>query len=211
MTARRSHRTLPCCAGVLVFAALSIAACGRSAPTPIAATSTSNDPSSAASTTVQHASLGHDVVKHGVTTQHPMRGTGGSEINDDNPGRADSGDSTATGQNPCTLVLKARAQAIIGRRIATPQEAPLGPTCIYRPLDGKSVITVSVESIDFAKVESLIHHKKRVSVAGHTAYCGDYGRTATFVPLKAHRVLNVTAPCTIGAQFATAALPRLQT
>jgi len=139
-----------------------------------------------------------------------MRGTGGNEINDDNPGIADSGNGKLVNQlDPCTLVSRSEAQAIIGGQIAAPQEAPLGPTCIYQSLGTESPVTLAVESIDFAKVSPLIHHRIRVTAAGHNAYCGDYGRPTTFVPLKGGRVLNIAAACRIGAQFATKALPRL--
>jgi hypothetical protein len=154
--------------------------------------------------------VGRDVVSNGVVTHRPKRGTGGSEINDDNPARADSGNGKAAGQNPCTLVSRAQAQAIIGRPIATPQEAPLGPTCIYRPVGTNGLITIAVESLDIAKVRSQIRNLRRVAVSGRTAYCGDYGRPATFVPLAHGQVLNVAAPCAVGTQLAGKALSRLE-
>jgi hypothetical protein len=197
------------CAISLAASALLIAACGSSSTTSSATTAPAGQSASSEPGTHTTAQLHRDVVSDGVHTQRPMRGTGGNEINDDNPGRADSGNGTATVQNPCTLVSKSEAQAIIGGPIATPQEAPLGPTCIYQPLGAKSPVTIAVESIDFAKVSPLIHHRIRVTVADHTAYCGDYGRATTFVQLKGGRVLNIAAACSIGAQFATKALPRL--
>jgi hypothetical protein len=138
-----------------------------------------------------------------------MRGTGGSEINDDNPGRADSGNGTTTGPNPCALVSKAQAQTIIGEPIAAPQEAPLGPTCIYDARGGKEPITVAVETVEFAKIRPLIHDPVRIAVAGHTVYCGDYGRPTTFVPLAHGQVLNVSASCSISMRFAEQALSRV--
>ena len=107
------------------------------------------------------------------------------------------------------LVSKSEAQAIVGGPVATPQEAPLGPTCIYQPLGAKSFITLAVESLDFAKTRSQVHHLIRVTVRGRTAYCGDYGRLTTFVPLAGGKVLNITAPCALGTRFAAKALPRL--
>jgi hypothetical protein len=139
-----------------------------------------------------------------------MKETGGKATNDDNPGRADSGQSKASGANPCALVSRVEAQAIIGKPIATPQEAPLGPTCIYQRLDAGSTVTIDVESVDFAKLRSLIRNRARVAVAGRTAYCGDYGRTTTFVPLGAHRMLSIAAPCAVGVRFAAKAIPRLR-
>jgi len=182
-----------------VAVALLIAACGSSSSAPSAAAP------------VGKGAAHRDVVSSGGITQRPVRGTGGNEINDENPARADSGNGRATGQNPCMVVSKAEAQAIINRPIAAPQEAPLGPTCIYRPLGNKTLITLAVESVDFAKVRPHIRHDIRVVIAGRTAYCGDYGRPTTFVPLANGRVLTVTAPCAVGTRFAKKALSQLKT
>jgi hypothetical protein len=148
-------------------------------------------------------------VSTGTTIQRPVRGTGGNAINDDNPGRADSGTATATGPNPCALVSQAEAQAIVGTPIATPQEAPLGPTCIYGRRGGGDLITVAVESLEFAKIKPKIHDTIRAILAGRTAYCGIYGRPTTFVPLAHGQVLNITAPCVVGIRFAKNALRKL--
>ena len=151
-----------------------------------------------------------DTVTNGVVTHRPAPGTGGGEINDDNPGRADSGSGTTNGRlNPCTLVSKAQAQAIIGRAIAAPVEAPLGPTCIYRTQDAKSMVTLTVESLDFSKVKPQMRNRTQLAIGGHTAYCGNYGQQVTYVPLAGGRVLNVTASCTVGARFAAKALNRI--
>ena len=192
-------------------AALLIAACGGSSSTRSATAaaghSAPNEPGPGTTTQTQR-----DFVTHGVITQRPVPGTGGNEINDDNRGRAGSGSQPAAGQsNPCTLVSKAEAQAIVRRPIATPQEAPLGPTCIYQPVGAKNFVTLAVESIDFARIRPHIRNLTRVDVRGRTAHCGTYGQPATFVALGRGRVLNVTAPCAIGIRFAAKALPRLKT
>ena len=98
---------------------------------------------------------------------------------------------------------------IVGAPIATPQEAPLGPTCIYERRGGGDLITVAVESLEFATIRSKIRDTIRATVVGRTAYCGDYGRPTTFVPLAHGRVLNVSAPCAVGTRFAEKALRRL--
>lgn len=214
MAARCKSRAELSYAILFAAASLLIAACGSASTrstTGAAGESASKD--STPRTTAQlHRNLaGRDVVRNGVVTQRPVRGTGGNEINDENPGRADSGNEKATGQtDPCNLVSKADAQAIIGRTIATPQEAPLGPTCIYQPLDAKGSVTVAVESIDFAKLRPQIRKRIQIPIGGRAAYCGDYGRPTTFVPLANGRVLNVTAPCAVGIRFAEKALPRLK-
>jgi hypothetical protein len=208
MAARYKSRAWLSCAILFVAAALLIAACGSSSSTRSATASAGQNASDgpAPHTTAQ---LHHDVVSDGAVTQRPARGTGGNAINDDNPGRADSGGGQATGQSPCALVSRAEAQAIVGRPIDAPVEAPLGPTCIYQPRGGKALITLTVESIDFSKIRAQIRDPTRVEVGGRTAYCGNYGQPVTLVPLAGGRILDVTAPCAIGVRFAAKALPRL--
>lgn len=194
-------------ASTLIAAVLLVSACGGSSSTNNASTRDNSPGKSSQRTIAQHHG---DIVSNGTTTQQPMHGTGGDEINDDNPGRADSGNGSANGLNPCTLVPEAEVRAIIGKPIATPQEAPLGPTCIYRSPSANSQITVTVESVDFAKIKPQIRDRARISLARHTAYCGDYGQQTTFVPLSDDRVLDITAPCTIGTRLAEKAMSRLQ-
>jgi hypothetical protein len=198
------------CAISLAASAL-LVACGSSSTTH--STTTAPAGQSASSEPGAHTSaqqLHRDVASSGVHAQRPMRGTGGNAINDENHSQSNSGQGQTTGQTkPCKLVSKAEARAIVGGPIATPQEAPLGPTCIYQPLGAKSFITLAVETVDFAKTKSQIRHLSRVTVRGRTAYCGDYGRPTTFVPLARGQVLNITAPCALGAQFAAKALPRI--
>jgi hypothetical protein len=201
---------LPCVIP-LAAVALLIAACGGSSSTRSAAARVGRSASGEA-IPYKAAQIHRDVVRNGLVTHRAMRGTGGAEINDDNPRRADSGNETARSQNPCTLVSRAQARAIVGRPIAAPVEAPLGPTCIYRPAGAKNFIILTVESIDFATIRAHIRNRTRFDVGGHTAYCGTYGQPTTFVPLAGgRRVLSITAPCAIGSRFAAKALSRLKT
>ena len=55
---------------------------------------------------------------------------------------------------PCNLVSKAQAQAIVGLPLRDPLEAPRGPTCIYRSRDGKRLITLAVQSLDFSHAQA---------------------------------------------------------
>jgi hypothetical protein len=217
MAIRHKLRAWLCCTTLFALAALLIAACGGSSHASSVASSTAAPdaaggvPASAASHSPGHPhrlSAGRDTVSTGKVIHRPIRGTGGSEINDDNPGRADSGTGTATGPNPCDLVSKAQAQAIIGAPVAS-QEAPLGPTCIYEARGGKEPITVAVETVAFAKIRPMIHHPTRTIFLGHTLYCGEYGRPTTFVPLAHGQVLNVSASCSLGVRFAEKALSQL--
>ncbi len=155
--------------------------------------------------------VGADVVNQGTVTQRPASGTGGSAVNDDNPAGADAGEPTQSAQHePCKLVTQAQAQTIVGVAVDVPQEAPMGPTCIYQPHGSRSSITLTVESIDFPALRSRMRHRKQIDLAGRRAYCGVYGQQMTFVPLSGGLVLNVTAPCAIGARFARVALSHLK-
>ncbi len=211
----------PLCVIPLVPVAVLLAACGSSSTSPSATTAATTTP------TVQNADVGAshsadvrskahrsrqahpDPVTNGVVIHKPQHGTGGAEINDDNPGRADVGNQHAAGRNPCTLVSRAQAQTILGKAVGSPVEAPLGPTCIYRPVGAKRFVTLTVESIDFARVRAQIRNRTQLDVAGRTAYCGVYGQPTVFVPLASGRVLAVTASCAIGAKFAAEAVSQL--
>lgn len=167
---------------------------------------------SASSRTVPRTTAGlhRDKVTYGLVSHRPMRGTGGSEINDDNPGTADSGSGETRGQNPCSLVSKAQAQATIGKPIDTPVEAPLGPTCIYQETGAKTTITVAVESMDLTKIQAQIRNRRQIKVDQHTATCGTYGQPVTLVQLEGGRVLDITGPCAIGVRFMRIAIPRVK-
>jgi hypothetical protein len=212
---RKLGRWLPGAALFAGTAALLVAGCGGSSSTDAATHAQVAGVARNVSGGLAHRVAGQihaDPVHKGLVVQRPTRGTGGSEINDDNPGRADSGNGSQPGQlNPCTLVSKAQAQAIIGHQIEAPQEAPLGPTCIYQPVGAKSFVTITLEAIDFAKLEPELRDRKQLDVGGHAAYCGDYGQPTTFVPMGRGRVLSITAPCSVGARFAGEAVPRVPT
>jgi hypothetical protein len=112
---------------------------------------------------------------------------------------------------PCNLVTKAQAQAIVGLPLRDPLEAPRGPTCIYRSRDGKRLITLAVQPLDFAKLKRRVHGGQAVSVANRSAFCGTLGAPVLYVELPKRRVLSVAARCEVGKQFATAAVRRLDT
>lgn len=221
-------------------AALLIVACGGGSSTPAGSSSTPSANVTAGTSGAQQSTAGanktqgssssdhaagksqrivksDDVVTHGNPTHRPVHGTGGASHNDDNPGAADTGGPVAhngqpvAGQvNPCALVSKSEAQSIVGGQLDVPLEAPLGPTCIYQRAGNRSAVTLAVESINFSQVKQHITHTKQVVVQGRPAYCGNYGRPTTFVPLSGNQVLTVTAPCSEGKLFAARALPRLE-
>lgn len=110
---------------------------------------------------------------------------------------------------PCNLVTKAQAQAIVGSPLRAPLEAPRGPTCIYRSQDGKHLVAVAVQSLDFSKLKRRIHERQAASVANRNAFCGTLGAPVLYVELPRRRVLSVAARCDVGEQFAKAAVRRL--
>ncbi len=192
-------------ASAALMAACLLSACGSSSSQ---GSTSASGAQPLASTSGTSTKANRDMVTDGSATQQPLHGTGGDEVNDDNPGHADTGDVAKVGKNPCALVPKAEAQTILGGPI-TPVEAPLGPTCIYTAAGPKRTVTVSVEGVDFNKIKPKIHMRARFAVGGRPAYCGIYGQSATFVPLAGGGVLNVTGPCAIGRRFAEQAMARL--
>jgi hypothetical protein len=113
--------------------------------------------------------------------------------------------------DPCTLVGRAEAQAILGKPVGQPVDAPQGPTCIYKAQGAKSFVTLAVQAAHFSTVapQSQLRDRISVSIAGHTAYCGVAGSPTMIVPLTAGRFLTVTAPCPLAASFASKALSRI--
>jgi hypothetical protein len=113
--------------------------------------------------------------------------------------------------NPCTLVTREEAQAIVGKSVATPVDAPQGPTCVYNVQGAKAPVTLAVQALHFSTVkpQSQLRDRVALSIAGHGAYCGVEGTPTLIVPLSAGRFLSVVAPCPIAASFAAKALGRI--
>jgi hypothetical protein len=110
---------------------------------------------------------------------------------------------------PCNLVPKAQAQAIVGLPLRDPFEAPRGPTCLYRTRDGRRVITLAVQPLDFSALKRRVHQRQAVTVSNRAAFCGTLGAPVVYVELPKRRVLSVGARCDVGRQFAIAAVRRL--
>jgi hypothetical protein len=209
MSSRIASRARLLCVIPVLAAAPLIAACAGSSST--------GSTTSAGAQNGHAANSAHDPVNSGSVTRHAFPGTGGGQVNDENPassrapGAAASEVRRAPGpRNPCTLVSRTEAQGILGRPIATPVEAPLGPTCIFRPTGAGNLVTLTVGSSDVvARVKPHLHNRSEQNVDGRLAYCADYGQAATFVPLGRGRILTVTAPCAVGVRFAAKAVPRL--
>jgi hypothetical protein len=90
-----------------------------------------------------------------------------------------------------------------------PQEAPQGPTCIYRPRSGKRAVTVAIETMNFAQVKPRIRQRRQINISTRGAFCGFYGQPLLYLPLSGGRVLSISGSCKVAAQFAEKAVPRL--
>jgi hypothetical protein len=110
---------------------------------------------------------------------------------------------------PCNLVTERQARAILGAPLQDPVEAAQGPTCIYRSKDGRSFVTLAVQSVDFAKLRPRLRLPRRVTVGDRTAYCGTYGQPMLYLPLASGRVLSVAGRCDIARRFARRAVRQL--
>ncbi len=110
---------------------------------------------------------------------------------------------------PCNLVTKTQAQAILGAAVLQPQEAPQGPTCIYRTRTASKFVTVAVQSAQMADLKRHLRGVQRVQVGSRVAYCGKAGQPVLHVPLGGSRVLSISAACETARRFASTALARL--
>jgi hypothetical protein len=185
----------------------------RQLPGQLAAPSGSLDQSAPAGTTVGDASASAKAATgKAAGTQKAARPDPISATNRTVRGRGRAkNEQRGTGiapLNPCTLVTRAEASAIVGRPIAALRQAPQGPTCIYQARSGKSLITMAVQNTPFTPPQSA-KDVTRVTLRGHKAYCVKRAGLVMVVPLAAGHVLNVTAPCPVAAGFASKALARL--
>jgi hypothetical protein len=110
---------------------------------------------------------------------------------------------------PCNLVTRSEARAIVGAPLLVPVEAPQGPTCIYRDKADNYFITIGVERSSLESIRTRLRHRRRLKIAGRTAYCGTYGHETLYVVLSRGRVLSISAPCDTAKRLALKAVPRL--
>lgn len=111
---------------------------------------------------------------------------------------------------PCNLVTRSQARSILGDGVQAPVEAPQGPTCIYRSETGKTFITLAVQSLDIDKLRRQVRRSQTVAVSDRKAYCGVYGTSMLYLPLRDQRVLSVAAPCAVAKRFAARAVASLE-
>jgi hypothetical protein len=148
----------------------------------------------------RHAQRGPDPVSRNV---RPSRGR--------HAGKSEDRPSTAgpLGVNPCTLVTRSEAQAIVGAQVSKPQLGYQGPTCIFQSRRLKQTITVAVQRMSLPAVTRRGRNVVRTNVSGRQAVCLNYGGLKLMVPVTSGAVLTVGAPCQIATRMAVTALRRL--
>ncbi len=209
------------CAVLPVAAALLLGACGGSSSSSSPSTA-SPSASVSSSASIPKGVVGARVqAGRGVTPISKFLGADQVRPTRRGPARAraqagmiDDEVSTtgAKALDPCSLVTRAQAQAILGKPVGQPLDAPQGPTCIYTPQGARGLVTVAVIATDFSTLKPQAHLRDRMSVtvSGHAAYCGVAGSPTMVVPLSPGRFLTVAAPCPIAASFASAALNHIK-
>ena len=119
-------------------------------------------------------------------------------------------DAAAIGATqPCKLVSRGQAKAILGGTVLAPLEAPQGPTCIYRTKDGKGYVTLAVQSEDFGRLAKKLQMTKRADIGDNRAYCGVNGQDVLYAQVSDEWVLSVAGPCKVAQRFAEQALKAL--
>jgi hypothetical protein len=114
-----------------------------------------------------------------------------------------------SGLDPCRLVTQSQAAKILQTQLLAPQEAPLGPTCVYRATRQAVVVAVSVTSKPISQV-SKQSGLTESSAQGRTMYCTSHGSPTLYAGIGASTVLTITGACPVAQQFAIAALKALQ-
>jgi hypothetical protein len=121
--------------------------------------------------------------------------------------------SAAKPEDPCALVSRAQAQAILGAATRAPVPAPQGPTCIYATRDARRQVTIAVQAAPgtpgaaaSAIGPRALRDRMRVRVGARHAYCGVAGTPTLLMPLGEGRIIVVAAPCPVAAAFAADAL-----
>jgi hypothetical protein len=212
------------CVALPAAAALLLGACGGSSsspPPPSSSPDHSASSASAAAVAATHGVVGGRVqVGRGVIPISKFLGA--DRVRPTRRGavraRAQAGmiddEVSTTGAktlDPCSLVTRTQAQAIIGKPVGQPVDAPQGPTCVYTARGFKGPITFAVVATDFSTVkpQAQLRDRMSVTVGGRPAYCGVAGSPTMVVPLTPGKFLTVVAPCPIAASLAATALDHL--
>jgi hypothetical protein len=110
---------------------------------------------------------------------------------------------------PCNLVTRAQAGKILRSVVDQPVEAPLGPTCLYRTHDRRSLVTLAVKTQSFTSAARQVDGAASLRVGGRRAVCGKLGGSVLYVSLPHGQMLSVAGPCVAAQKFAEKAVGRL--
>jgi hypothetical protein len=112
---------------------------------------------------------------------------------------------------PCSLVSEKQVATVVGAAVSKQVLAPLGPTCIYKFKHNRKQLTIALGTERFSSLVAQIPRRKRrrVSVRGHTGYCGVLGQPILYVSLAHKQVLTITASCPDARKLAAIAVHRL--
>jgi hypothetical protein len=127
----------------------------------------------------------------------------------DTPLGVDNDEIQTTGAkpvNPCKLVTRAQASAILGAG-TTASERPQGPTCVYS--NAGRTVTLVVEDNSVKALRQGARKATKVDVDGKTGWCIKYQSTAVIVGVSGGRVLRADGPCQAGVRFVAKALHRI--
>lgn len=204
-------------AALALTATLALGACGSSSPERGSDAPVQSAQDVRPLQATHNAGRGHDRASGRRVERHGSSGTG--QVRRSGPVRArsqpglinDEVSSTAAKPiDPCTLVSRAQAEAILEGPVAAPVSAPQGPTCLYMPRRAGAIITLSLHSrIGSARPQAQLAHRMPLHVDGRKAYCGVSGAPQLIVAVSGDRLMRISAPCPIAAAFAAKALTRI--
>ncbi|MGO9961597.1 MAG: hypothetical protein ACLP50_37430 [Solirubrobacteraceae bacterium] len=158
---------------------------------------------------VQRAHQTPMVAEPGIPGPRPATGPSGHHILVGGSGATDVPPPAAAPLNPCRLVDRARARAILGGELVAEREAPLGPTCLFETRHPAQDITMTIELALFHRTVHELHRAASVAIGGFHAACGTLGRQVLYVSLGEERVLTIDAPCEVAKELAVSALTYL--
>jgi hypothetical protein len=124
------------------------------------------------------------------------------------PNGRDNDELSETGAdpvNPCRLVSRSEATAILGGDVRT-SVGPQGPTCIYAPERSAPQITLVIEQTSFSRLRRRASRATRMWVGSRSGWCLRFSSPSVAVPLAGGSVLNVNGPCGVAARFAALAV-----
>ena len=124
------------------------------------------------------------------------------------PGTSSETGEAAAQADPCSLVSRGEAAAILGGAVQTTLGRQ-GPTCIYAPEGSGPQMTLVVERTNLAGLRRNASEAKRMQVGGSSGWCLRYGSTGVVASLPDGNVLHVTGPCALASRFAAQALERI--